>query len=322
MSAALGRFAAFSFVDRIDAHAPGAPIRGRYAIPAGVPSFPSSLAAEAVGQLAAWVAMKRLDFRVRPVAGLAGETRYGRDFGPGDTLDLEVDLESATDSDVAYHGRASVRGEPVMVLERALGPMLPADEFDDPAALAGDFDTLAGPGAAPGRFHGLPAHAMHVDEATFEPGRRVAARLDVPADAPYFADHFPRRPVYPATLLMDALGRLALTLAGDGAGMDPPDARFASLPPGGDARLGRPGARVGDPPEARFASLPPGGNARLGRPGARVIAMLDVKVRAFMPPGSTLALSATFESAEATEGRVVAKLDGKPAATARVQVAR
>jgi len=292
-----GRFAAFSFVDRIDAHAPGAPIRGRYTIPAGVDAFPSSLAAEAVGQLAAWVAMRRLDFRVRPVAGLAGETRYGPAFGPGDTLELEVDLESATDSDVAYHGRASVRGEPVMVLERALGPMLPADEFDDPAALAHDFDTLAGPGAAAGRFTGLPAHVMHVDAATFEPGRRVAARLDVPADAPYFADHFPRKPVYPATLLMDALGRLAVQLAG-------------------------PNARVGDPPEARVASLPPGGNARLGRPGARVIAMLDVKVRAFMPPGSSLALSASFESADATEGRVVAKLDGKPAATARVQVAR
>ena len=37
--------------------------------------------------------------------------------------------------------RASA-ARPVMVLERALGPMLPADEFDDPAALARDFDTL------------------------------------------------------------------------------------------------------------------------------------------------------------------------------------
>jgi 3-hydroxymyristoyl/3-hydroxydecanoyl-(acyl carrier protein) dehydratase len=266
-----GRFAAFSFVDRILEHRPGAPIRGRYAIPAGVDAFPASLAAEAVGQLAAWVAMRRLDFRVRPVAGLAGETRYGRAFGPGDTLELEVDLESATESDVAYHGRASVRGEPVMVLERALGPMLPAAGFDDPAALARDFDTLAGPGAAPGRFTGLPAHAVHVDAATLEPGRRVAARLDVPADAPYFADHFPRKPVYPATLLMDALGRLACTLAGK---------------------------------------------------GASVTSMQDVKVRAFIPPGSMLALSATFESADATDGRVVAKLDGKPAATARVQVKR
>lgn len=262
-----GRFAAFSFVDRIDAHAPGAPIRGRYAIPAGVGAFPSSLAAEAVGQLAAWVAMKRLDFRVRPVAGLAGETRYGRDFGPGDTLDLEVDLESATDSDVAYHGRASVGGATVMELERALGPMLPAEEFDDPAALARDFDTLAGPGAPPGRFRGLPAHALAVDESSREPGMRLAARLDVPVDATYFADHFPRRPVFPATLLMDALGRLAATVAGA---------------------------------------------------GVRVAGMRDVKVRAFMPPGCTLALAASFDAPGAHEGRVTAKLDGKPAATARV----
>lgn len=263
-----GRFSAFSFVDRIDAYAAGSPVRGRYAIPARATRFPPSLAAEAVGQLAAWVAMQRLGFRVRPVAGLAGETRYGRAFGPGDTLDLEVDLESATDSDVAYHGRASVAGETVLALERALGPMLPADEFDDPLALARDFETLAGPGAPPGRFGGVPATELAIDAAATRPGERAAARLAIPPAAPYFADHFPRKPVYPATLLMDALSTLATIAAG-------------------------------------------------GR--ARVVGMQDVKVRQFMPPGASLELSAAVERGDGTySGRVVAKLAGKPAATARV----
>ena len=132
MSAHRGeRFRAFSFVDRILAHDPAATIRGRYAIPAHATRFPASLAAEAVGQLAAWAAMNALDFRVRPVAGLAGETRFGAPFGPGDTLDLEVTMEGATDSDVAYHGRARVNGEVALELDHALGPMLPTADFDE-----------------------------------------------------------------------------------------------------------------------------------------------------------------------------------------------
>ena len=60
----VGRFRAFSFVDRILAHAPGATVRGRYTVPAHATRFPASLAAEAVGQLAAWAAMRSLDFRI------------------------------------------------------------------------------------------------------------------------------------------------------------------------------------------------------------------------------------------------------------------
>lgn len=265
-----GRFRAFSFVDRILAHAPGATVRGRYTVPAQAKHFPASLAAEAVGQLAAWAAMNALDFRVRPVAGLAGETRFGRPFGPGDTLDLEVDLESATDSDVAYSGRALVGGETALVLEHALGPMLPATDFDDPGALRADFATLTTTGAPAGRFGGVPAPDLAIDEV--EPGRRAKGTLAIPADAPYFADHFPRKPVFPATLLMDALGLLATIAAGG---------------------------------------------------GARVTGMQDVKVRVFMPPGETLAVTVDLSDDEgALTGRIVAKMQGKPAATARILLER
>ena len=34
-------------------------------------------------------------------------------------------------------------------------------------------------------------------------------------DAPYFADHFPRRPVFPGTLLIDALAGLSVQLASE-----------------------------------------------------------------------------------------------------------
>ena len=76
-------FAAFSFVDRITEFVPGTRAKARFAVPAGLASFPSCLVAEAVGQLAAWVAMAHIDFRGRPVAALASETRFHRDVRPG-----------------------------------------------------------------------------------------------------------------------------------------------------------------------------------------------------------------------------------------------
>ena len=88
-----GRFRAFSFVDRITRLEPGGRIEGHYTVPAGATAFPASLMAEAVGQLAAWSAMARLDYTRRPVAGLAGETRYHGQVTSGQTLHLTADIE-------------------------------------------------------------------------------------------------------------------------------------------------------------------------------------------------------------------------------------
>ena len=65
-------FSAFSFVDRIREYTRrGSHARGFFTIPDGLDAFPSCLVAEAVGQLASWVAMDHIDFRGRPVAALA-----------------------------------------------------------------------------------------------------------------------------------------------------------------------------------------------------------------------------------------------------------
>jgi len=205
------RFSAFSFVDRITDIAPGVRVRGTFHVPARIRIFPSSLIAEAVGQLAAWASMAHLGFRRRPVAGLARDTRFLRMARPGDTLALEADLESCTDDDVAYAGRAAVGGEPVIVLEQCLGPMLPAEDFDEPEALRRDFELLCGAGAPSDRFGGVPEFELERTDSV--PGESVKALLRVPESAAFFADHFPRRPVFPATLLVDSQIRLALGLA-------------------------------------------------------------------------------------------------------------
>jgi 3-hydroxymyristoyl/3-hydroxydecanoyl-(acyl carrier protein) dehydratase len=207
------RFSAFSFVDRITALEAGRLARGRFTIPAGLSAFSTCLVAEAVGQLAAWAAMAQAEFRRRPVAALAGETRIIGEAAPGETLDLGVEIESCDPDAVAYRGWARVADRPVLELCRCVGPMLPQEDFDAPEVVRGDFETLCGPGARPGRFPGITTPDLSLTERI--PGQRLRATMHVPVSAPLYGDHFPRRPVFPASLLLDAQIRLAVRLAGE-----------------------------------------------------------------------------------------------------------
>jgi 3-hydroxymyristoyl/3-hydroxydecanoyl-(acyl carrier protein) dehydratase len=84
-------------------------------------------------------------------------------------------------------------------------------EFDDADAVRADFRTLVTVGKPPGTFRGVPPFAL--ETLSHEPGRAFAARLAVPRSAPFFGDHFPRKPVFPGTLLLEAQMNLALALA-------------------------------------------------------------------------------------------------------------
>ncbi len=204
-------FRAFSFVDRITSVEPGASIRGEYWIPSALTSFAPSLAAEAVGQLAAWAAMAKMDFARRPVAGLAGEIEMLHPIHPGQRLELTAELETVEEDAAAYGGAVMVDGRVVIRLRNCVGPMLAVADFDDPAALRARYEVLCNGGATPGAFGGLPAFPL--ERTGGDPGQRVAATLHVPTQANFFADHFPRRPVFPGTLLMNASLELAGLLA-------------------------------------------------------------------------------------------------------------
>lgn len=208
------RFNAFSFVDRITRIEPGIRAEGCYTVPAPLARFPSCLAVEAVGQLAAWVAMSRVGFRLRPVAGLAAETRFFNEVTPGQVVDLAVEIDSCDAEAVAYSGSARVNGLAIVELRHSLGPMLPMEQFDVAEDVRARFELLCGAaGAQAGRFQGVAApHSIVTDRVR---GKSLRADLHVPAAAPFFADHFPRRPVLPGTLLLDALLQLALQLASE-----------------------------------------------------------------------------------------------------------
>jgi 3-hydroxymyristoyl/3-hydroxydecanoyl-(acyl carrier protein) dehydratase len=195
------RYRAFSFVDRITAMEPGVRISGTWQIPASLPEFPLSLVAEATGQLAAWAAMAKIDFSHRPVAGIAGWVDLLGEARPGQTLELFADLDTADTEAVSYGGYACVDGRPILRLHHCVGPMMPAEEFDDPAAMRERLALLLGPGAEPGAFRGVPGFVL--DDLVIEAGTAARAKLQVPQEAAIFGDHFPRRPVFPGTLLMN-----------------------------------------------------------------------------------------------------------------------
>ncbi len=211
-----GRFAAFSFVDRITRIDGITQVCGVYTIPAHATRFPVSLVAEAIGQLAAWVAMSTVAFSRRPVAALAGDTRIFSAPRPGDTLELQVDIESCDAEAITYRGRATVGGKLVLELLDTLGSMLDISEFDDPVALAADFAVLTRTGRAPGCFAGVPQPVL--TDISHEAAHSLQAQLAVPVEAPFFADHFPRRPVFPATLMLDSQLQLAQRIASEAAG--------------------------------------------------------------------------------------------------------
>src|SRR2546430_16385162 len=114
-------FAAYSFVDRITEFIDGSRAHGFFWVPQGIRVFPSCLVAEAVGQLAAWVAMSKVGFRGGPVAALATQTRFLGVTLPGDGLELAVEIEGCDDNMVVYGGRAVGEGGQGCELEACLG---------------------------------------------------------------------------------------------------------------------------------------------------------------------------------------------------------
>lgn len=225
-------FRAFSFVDRIQPGASGMRIRGSYRIPGALTEFPSSLVAESVGQLAAWAAMVAVDFRTRPVAGIASRVQMSGSAHPGQTLELSAVLESVDDEAIGYGASASVDGMEILRLEHCVGPMMPVEEFDDPQLLRARFALLCEAGATPDAFGGVPV--MMLNRTGGEPGQVARATLQVPAAAPLFADHFPRKPVFPGSLLMHHQLQLAAALAAE---IPPPNGAAWSLREIADMKL-------------------------------------------------------------------------------------
>lgn len=221
----------FLFVDRILQLSPGKVARGLKHITrddaflcpdeTGRLCFVPSLIGETLGQLAAWSVMAANDFSLRPVAGVVASARLHRPAYVGETLLLESVIESLDDKAVQYNSVASVGTETVFTIEGALGPLLPMNDFIDPAIVRDQFNEINRPGDWPqsiiinadlelSQEPKSIAPAMLFDRILrSEPGLSLIAEKRITRAAPFFPDHFPNKPVLPLTVLLEAKLNLA-----------------------------------------------------------------------------------------------------------------
>lgn len=204
----LDHFSAFSFVDRITSIDRNGEIKGYFRIPKHLDHFPQSLVAEAIGQLAAWFAMSTLNFTSRPVAALAEEIKYYKESKPGQILSLIAKIESCDYDFVTYSGIAFSGGHLLLELKDCTGVMLPQAEFDDSKVVENQFYLLKTIGARENRLAVAPyilGTDMHSDTVG-----TLEGSLIIPKQADFFVDHFPNKPVFPATLLIYALTSMVM----------------------------------------------------------------------------------------------------------------
>jgi 3-hydroxymyristoyl/3-hydroxydecanoyl-(acyl carrier protein) dehydratase len=222
----------FLFVDRIIHSIPGELIKGVKHVTRddlyltqsdeGRACFIPSLIGETLGQLAAWNVMAHNQFTLRPVAGVVDSARLFRPAFVGETILLESYIDSVDSTAVQYHSVATIGGEPVFVVDGALGPLLPMEGFIHVDEVKQQYTELY----RPGDWDSLTNLSLIEDDnqtAVFERcpalmfdrilsldvGESIVAEKRIARSAPYFPDHFPKKAVLPMTVLLECKINLA-----------------------------------------------------------------------------------------------------------------
>jgi 3-hydroxymyristoyl/3-hydroxydecanoyl-(acyl carrier protein) dehydratase len=219
----------FLFVDRILQLSPGKMVKGMKQVTSQDPylcrdeggrlCFIPSLIGEALGQLAAWNVMVSNDFTHRPVAGVVSSAKLFRSAYVGEILLLESFIDALDETAVQYHSVARVADEVVFSIDGALGPLLPMSDFIERGEVCRQFAHIDQPGDWPpvaafthsAVVEGSPLTVPMVFDNILasEPGIGLCAEKRIHATAPYFPDHFPRKPVLPLTVLLECQLNLA-----------------------------------------------------------------------------------------------------------------
>ena len=175
----------------------------------------SCIVGEALGQAGAWVVMQANDFTLRPVAGIARDIELCGTAALGDEIRLETTVDSFDESAMTYRAVATVGGKKIFEIGEGLGPMLPLSDFNDPDELRArlgrihrEAEEADAPTSTPlsDELRAEAGASIEPDEViAWEEGRSATVRKTIVGDWPFFVDHFPRKPVFPMTLLLETL---------------------------------------------------------------------------------------------------------------------
>lgn len=194
-----------------------------YWLPTGQRVLSPAVVTEALAQLGAWLKMYTVDFTKRPVL-LADElTSYHGWVEAGQTISLQVRILDIDDDVVVSQSQAQVDGKTVIFTRTCRGYMLPMEQFDDRANVIRHFNAIYRQDEP---VRGLPAKnvTLNLDgESEYRrhdalrfmdglldhvPFQKVVGFKNFSACEPYFATHFPYKPVVPGVLLLTFMGEV------------------------------------------------------------------------------------------------------------------
>ncbi len=220
----------FYFVDRIFSYKSGKKIRGIKSVTRNESFYypltnhhrvlSPAVVSEALAQLGSWLMLVSTDFKSRSVL-LSGEsTEYMGVCRQGDVIELEVEIISWQDEVVVSKSTAKVGDRVIQQTSEARGYLLDASELTDEDMDRQQFAKLYRP---ENMF--TPAHQTTFTTNSFwrnnfqknairfidsvhkdNDERRIRAYKNFSLVEPFFASHFPNKPVVPGVILMTLVG--------------------------------------------------------------------------------------------------------------------
>lgn len=195
------------------------------ATPSGKPALRSCIVGEALGQLCSWYIIKATDAKLRSVAGIVSKVVMTGQAYLGDTIELNIGVDRLDDEAVIWHGEAKVAGQTIVVVESSVGPCLPMADFNDPEEVRIQLKMIDRPGTVPAAQEAqtllnneikyYPELVSFDTILAWESGKQIIAQKKISVIAPFFTDHFPRKPVLPLTILLEAKLNLAQKFIAD-----------------------------------------------------------------------------------------------------------
>jgi 3-hydroxyacyl-[acyl-carrier-protein] dehydratase len=190
----------------------------------GIPIFSPAIVTEAAAQALSWLIVEARGFTVKPLITVLDSYVCHKHVQPGDQIEMEGVIESIQHESALASARILINKTPAIEINHGVCYLYPLAELEDLHNMQTQFQNLCAQGTAvtpasslrvPLLTHGvaLPQGQPAIDRILeCEEGVRIECIKNITMTADYFNDHFPRKPILPGVIIMDALIRCARIL--------------------------------------------------------------------------------------------------------------